>query len=633
MSKPSRQKKPPHKKVQPHDTHITARPQLQKQRRIFALVVIVVLAGIPFSLSKYFEFNSPGPFDSGAYVYSAAHILSGAKIGVEEKPSARLGTLLANMLGVWLFGFNETGPKLIQLVLQAAALVLMFVTMRKLFGLLAAAVGVIIASVYLSAPLIAKFGNVKEQYMIACMVIGISCFILYQLDNKWWQAMLAGAFLIWAPLFKPTGISAIGAVGLFVVLQPLLKNKTLKQTGFDIALLLAGAIAALAPLYIWILAWNVQLKLPYTFVWQTLTKFAPAKLATDQAKTVPDYISRSRKMVPFSEQWPIVLRYHGKLILPISLAVCAIAVRIVRGALRKRKAGKIKPVLYDRFVLLLAVWWLLDMAFVWISPRSYEQYYLPLNASAAMLAGYPAALYRDRLAQAAEKTRWIVIGVVGVLLMIVLSWHIFFGITNSPYNGRSYGQRRRGYAQKLKEISQRRKQNRKASWEIVGEYIRENSEPTDKIYVWGWIPGIYVQAQRFSSASRAFSMTRQPPQVLIHNTITLLNEFKQTMPKFIVDTRKRHIPTERPPYELWPIAPKGFMGLQKSTFLPVNERVIETYDRQWEQMLRERFGDDEADRYEALKPLREFVMKNYQVVSMFGQHVLFELKPSTRPTQ
>ena len=37
------------------------------------------------------------------------------------------------------------------------------------------------------------------------------------------------------------------------------------------------------------------------------------------------------------------------------------------------------------------------------------------------------------------------------------------------------------------------------------------------------------------------------------------------------------------------------------------------------------FGEDEALRYEAIKPLRDFVMTNYHVVKIFGDHVLFEL--------
>ena len=649
MSKAARKKRPSRKHIRPHSPSPShgrgkqkAAPPAKKQKeglrkagtkkRFVALIIITILAAIPFSMGKYFEFSSPDPFDSGAYIYSAKHILDGAKIGVEEKPSAQLGTLLVNILGVWLLGFNETGPTIIQTVLQAAALLLMFVAMRKLFGTLPAAVGVIVAAVYLSAPLIAKFGNVKEQYMIAFMVMGISCFVLYELADKWWFAFLAGALVSWAPLFKQTGLSAIGAIGLFVIVQPLLKHRTWKQTGIDILLLLAGAAAAIAPLYVWIIAWDVQMSLPYSFVWQTLGQMLPTPAGGEQAAKATDYVTGSRKLVPFSQQWPIVLRYYGVLILPIALAAGAIVVRILRMIYSATSAGKIKAKAYDRFVLLFAVWWVLDMAFVWISPRSYEQYYLPLNASAAMLGGYLTAIYYDKAKSTAYRGRWVAMGLVGLLIMIIMSWHIFFGIKKSPHSGTIYRNpstgkpvKRRGYAQKFQEISQ----HPKYPWEFAGEYIRENSEPTDKIYVWGWVPGIYVKAQRFSSASKAFCMPRPAPKVMEQTVAQLLTEFNREKPKFIVDTRKRHIPTERPPYELWPIAPKGFMGAEKPWFLTLDENVIAAYDKQWAEMLRTKFDQDEALRYEALKPLREFVMKNYKIVRLFGQQVLFELKNST----
>jgi len=585
-------------------------------------IVIAILAAIPFSMGKYFEFSTPDPFDSGAYIYSAKHILEGAEIGVEEKPSAQLGTLLVNILGVWLFGFNETGPTIIQTVLQAAALLLMFIAMRKLFGTLAAAVSVIVASVYLSAPLIAKYGNVKEQYMIACMVIGISCFVLHQLGGRWWHAVLAGAFLSWAPLFKQTGVSAIGAIGLFLILQPLLRNRTWKQTGLDILLLLTGAAIAIAPLYVWIIAWDVQMSLPYSWVWQTLAKFIPASAEVDQAKPTSDYIAGSRKLVTFSQQWPRVLRYYRLLILPIALALAAIIAKILRIILAPPAVNKTKENTYDRFVLLFGLWWILDMAFVWISPRSYEQYYLPLNASAAMLGGHLIAIYGDKLKTDAFKTKWIITGLVGLLLMIIMSWHIFFGIGKSPHTGLSYRTKTRGYLQKFREISQAPEY----PWEMVGEYIRTNSQPSDKIYVWGWFPGMYVKAQRFSSASKAFSMPRPAPPVLAELVSRLLTEFRQEMPKFIVDSRKRHIPTERPAYELWPIMPQGFMGLKKTQFLPPDKSTIEAFDKAWSNMLRERFDEDEALRYEAMRPFRDFVMENYRIVRMFGQHVLMEIK-------
>ncbi len=659
-------------------------PMSQKTKSLLWIALVVVLAAIPFSLGKYFEFNSPSAFDSGAYVYSAAHILDGAEIGVEEIPSAQLGTLLVNILGVKLFGFNDFGPKLIQMFLQAGVLILMFAAMRKLYGSIPpAAVGVIIASVYLSAPLIAKYGNVKEQYMIVFMIAGASCFVFYEFNKKWYMAVLAGALASWAPLFKQTGLSVIGGIGLFVIAQAILKHKTVKQVGTDILLLLAGVVAAMAPLYIWILAWNVKLGLPYAFVWTVLSSLIPAG-GGEAAQAGGGYISDARRLVPLAEQWPIVLRWYALMILPIAMSVAAIGARVLRLVRSKVSAMKPEPkgygrsillglaaavlfgaavyirvvwhvklglllnvsvlVLsgflvaiyydkakgYDRFVLLFAAWWILDMAFVWISPHSYEEYYLPLNASAAMLGGYVIAIYYDKAKSAMDKLPWIGMGAVDVVVIMAMSWHIFFGILRSPHTGQEYGGRARGYSQKYREIAARREQNLKGPWELLGEYIKANSVPDDKMYVWGWWPGIYLIAQRFSSASKAFCMPRKTPAALATEIDKLLTEFKEEMPKFIVDARKRHIPTNRPPYELWPVVIPPTLGVAKPRFLnPTNKAEVDAYDKAWHNYLA-KFEEAEALRYDELKPFREFVMNNYRIVQMFGQHVLFELKkPAT----
>ena len=245
----------------------------QKIKNIAILVLIGILAGIPFVMGKYCEFNQPDAFDSGGYVYSAKHIIDGAKLGVEEIPSAKVGTLLVNILGVRLFGFNETGPKIIQMLLQVSALIFMFYVMLQIYGMLPAAVGVIIASIYLSAPIISKAGNVKEQYMIAFMILGISSFILGQIRNKWLYIMLAGGFVGLGPLFKETSLSAIGAIGLFVLVQPLLKHATWKKTGKDIVLLLAGFFIFLTPINIWLLIHkSPSYYYPYGSLWAPIVQ-------------------------------------------------------------------------------------------------------------------------------------------------------------------------------------------------------------------------------------------------------------------------------------------------------------------------------------------------------------------------
>ncbi len=611
-------------------------------RNLVVVLSLIVLAGIPFALGKYFEFSIADAFDGGAYAYSARHILSGARIGHEEQPSAQAGTLLVNILGQELSGFNETGAEVLQMLIQLAALTLMFLTVRRLSGTLAAVISVIVASVYLSAPLIAKYGNVKEQFMIAFMIMGICGFIFYQLTGRWWWAVLAGSSLVCGPMFKQTGLSAIAAVGLFLMAQPLLHHYAWKKVGKDILLLAAGAILVLTP----IIAWYVRMDSPttcwpYSFLFRPVlsvfhaggqaTELSPAQTPaagkTDDSlilKLLPGYVSESWKALDSAgrkEAFLRVLRYYKLLLLPIGLALGAILARTVV-LLRGRRGKPEDPTGTDpgRFVPLLALWWVFDMAFTWVSPRSYEQYYLPLNASAAMLGSYLVGLYAHRLRTDRDRTRWVILGLLGAVLMIAMSWHIFFGILKSPHSGAPYLDRTRqpirgrGYLQKWQEV----RQGAVYSWESVGDYIRQHSEPADPIYVWGWVPGIYVRAQRMSAVAKAFEglMQTVTPEELSKRVQELLQAFQDNPPKYIVDTRKEDFPWNRPPLELWPITA---VGEKNVACLPPDPAMVSSYDAFWVPLLRQYFGGQaEAGRYQAMAPLRKYVMENYTVADPRG---------------
>ncbi|MDT8300698.1 MAG: glycosyltransferase family 39 protein [Sedimentisphaerales bacterium] len=655
MSKPTQKHKRSRSPIDPHKhnvnppdhqgNHATDSEKLLISKPVIVLIIIATLAAIPFCMGKYFEFNSPSAFDSGAYVYSAKRILDGAKIGIDEKPSAQMGTLLVNMLGVKLFGFNDIGPKLIQAILQAAALVLMFIAMRKLFGTLPAAVGVIIASIYLSAPLMAKYGNVKEQHMIAFMIMGISCFVLYQLTNRLWYAISAGTFLISATLFKETGVSAISAVALFIFAQPLLKHRSWKKTGADILLLTVGAVVVISPIYIWLLMQKAPANyFPYySIAGRPLAKLmkspqdqkplAPAEPNTPDTtvqstpvkqgflmKLMPAYVRDSWKILKpeqIKQAKLRVFRWYRHLILPIALALGSIIIRLISIiSLKLNKSKGPATTAFDRFVLLFALWWLMDMMFVWISPRSYEQYYLPLNASGAMLGGYMIAVYNNKLKSTAYKPAWVITGLVGFIFMIIASQHIIFGIKTSAHSGLAYSVPSRGYSQKLDEISRKPQY----PWIMVGQYIKNHSTENDKIYVWGWVPGIYIEARRLSPTPKAFEGTMHTltPQVLSERVREILNAFEKEPPKFIVDTHKRHFPWDRPPLELWPRTQKGF--------LPAVPEIVSQYDQMYAKMLREQIEPAEALRFEAMKPFRDYVMKNYKIVQPFGDFILFQRK-------
>ena len=61
----------------------------------------------------------------------------------------------------------------------------------------------------------------------------------------------------------------------------------------------------------------------------------------------------------------------------------------------------------------------------------------------------------------------------------------------------------------------------------------------------------------------------------------------------------------------------------------MDKKVIEKYDLWWSGILRQQFGEDEAGRFEAMGPMRDFIMANYKIVPRpFGGQIVLELKES-----
>ena len=758
-------------------------------KQIALIILVIILAGIGFSYGKYLEFNNNDPFDGSLNVYSAQCIANGQKIGVDVFPSARPATLLVNVVGVSLFGFSEFGPKLIQMLMQLAALGLMFYTVHRIYGLLPAAVVLILAGFYLSCPPFAKYGNVKEQFMIACTIIAACSLMLHHVGLRWWWLILTGGAAINAYYFKPTGASLIIAMVVYLPLQGIFRHRKWRQVGVDVLAVLGGACVGIIPLtcfYIWQGQWGqlartipflaLKAVLPIAVVglviyslfcgWRSYIRhrlsgqlrwwfwagglgvlavvfgafaiyFAfkgeslscledipvlnycfklPMRIrmfwdkVVDLATGGSGYIRSSKSVSVFKTQYDWVIRYYHFFVVPIGLSFCSIFWYLGRVFMRllqllKRVGPSQSDVdQKDYFVLLLAVWLILDMLFIWISPRSYVQYFLPLNASAAMLSAY--AIYRCQ-----KRPVGFIFLLAGWLVVdFLLTWII-------PADGFGYVTFRTAEAvgaywggffvrliplaaavgayllfkspgrakiltgvmiilcaimtiwwntENIQEFSKRVKNLRKgqtSSWEQVAEYIKQRSLPEDGLYVWGWIPGIYVQAQRFAPTKHpSYSdMHADSPRTIARNIAPLVEQLKSNPPKYIVDSQKFHYPYyDHPNFDLWPRwTDKKKRGIYlrfhlsqppvDTEFLSAKEisRLREfalghieeiTYRLLTDSMgLRRKGGAVEAGkarqmaqgerrRHEGMFALREFVMTNYQIVPLRGSIRLFKYK-------
>jgi hypothetical protein len=698
-----------------------AQPMVQPQspRRLcpaclVEILAILILAGGPFAMGKFFEFSQPDPFDGGAYAYSAWHVLQGAKLWQDEMISAQPATFLMNYLGVAMCGFSELGPKIIQTLLQLAALSLMFYTLRKCFGKTAAVISTAVASIYLSAPVIAKFGNVKEQFMIAFMVFA-ACFLMLTIKTrKEWLWAAVGASVLWPYYFKPTGLSVLAATGLFILLMFLFGQRSWTLFLNRLIFLSGGAIVGISPLLLFFHLKNTdllgtfpillikllivitvigyaamgvveanrryrlieRLKTVHSIYWKTgiaamllmyimgmiIVRLQPSAMNEDirnylyatmffslpqqaywklyvmvyqlwtSLGTNDFYVTGSRVLMGFSQQVPIVLRYYGVLKLPVALAVISILVGSLKFTLRIIKKNHTLES-QDWMAVFLAVWWIFDMGMIWVSPRSYEQYYLPMCASSSMLGGYAVWRFMARF-NPLQNIAGRILSPAALLVMIGMVFPIFAGLTYIPFSGASckevYGiPRDKGYIQSWKN-TWTRLHGRIDLWEQLGGYIQTHSKPDDRIYVWGWYPGIYVKAQRFSSSPAAFEGNMHiwsPPWMKVELRV-LLEAFAKYPPAFIVDSRKREFPWNVPPLELWPQTPKDSQGNQYG-FLSTEPAQVRQFETAYSAFLAKQASPVEAQRFEAMKPFRDYVMQNYEVVRVFGPHVLFIRKAAT----
>ena len=684
---------------------------------LVAVALTLLLGGIPFALGKYIELNTPDPFDGGAFAYSAQRLVTGARLWVDESASAQPGTLLCNVLGVKLFGFSDTGPNLIQMLLQIGGLAMLFYAVRRLFGNPAAVVSTTLAAVMLSAPVVAKFGNVKEQFMIPFAIVAACAFALHETGGQKRWAVIAGAAAIIPYYFKPTGIAVVVAIGLYLAAKLVLHRRQWKTVFVTLSLWVGGAIIGLAfpaTLFIWqdglsrfwrtfpvILLQGIVFFAALAFVAVALIHYIPWRSIAAPLRTVPrkvwqrgalliaaallvsvaaitltrgslpkediaayirslpfikaptraayplidrayivvkasgildesGYAGLSRKARPYADQAPQVFRYYHA-VGAVTYSAAATLLLALGALLRRRLKKQTPDTPLHAIAGFLAVWWVVDMGLVWVSAHSYEQYYLPLCASGAALTAYAVWTWSQWLARSVNKMPALAVAAAASLILLALVFPVFAGFTKSPDTGAEYkhyqtGQpeRRRGFAQSLASVGS----ETIAPWQALGDHVRANSAPDETLYVWGWFPGIYVRAQRIAPVPQAYEgeMHVTPPPAFARQIAKLVERMESNPPRFIADSLKRHFPFDRPPFELWPVVPPNMFNNPQPRLLSNDPREIEAFEKAYAAMLAQRFGEDEALRFAAMKPFRDFVMTRYRLAKQFGSHMLFERK-------
>ena len=169
--------------------------------------------------AKYMELNSPDPFDSAPCIPPGTS--SRARLGVDEAAALARHPHGQSHRRCGCSASTKRVPRSSRACCRPALMLMFYIaaltaTWRRWSP----------QPLPLSIcppPLIAKYGNVKEQHMIAFMIVAACCFLLYQQSGRWWLAVCArcgGKCLLLQTDRRPLSSPSVCTM----LLQPLMKR-------------------------------------------------------------------------------------------------------------------------------------------------------------------------------------------------------------------------------------------------------------------------------------------------------------------------------------------------------------------------------------------------------------------------
>jgi hypothetical protein len=189
----------------------------------------------------------------------------------------------------------------------------------------------------------------------------------------------------------------------------------------------------------------------------------------------------------------------------------------------------------DRILLWWAFW---SFAVLWLTGTFYWHYFLQIIAPFSILAAYgivatwKLAKSLSPLPRSLTRGGWTILVVVMIMIFIKTDYKYFFFYT--PVEQTLF---QHNYLEGVPDgygvynvLLQR-----------IAYYIRDNTDPTETIYVWGIAPQIYFLAQRkaatryISNSNMSFLVTNNSLKALKAYAPTVMEEIGKSHPAYIVE--------------------------------------------------------------------------------------------------
>lgn len=400
------------------------------------------------------------------------------------------GVYWLNALAWWL-----TGSYWGVMTLCAAALVIMhvvfFAVANALYGRASATLATMLAGFYFTQAFYEAGTNRGETFLVVCELVAVWWYLHAFARPAAWKWLVVGVSCGAAFAFKQVGLAACGAMGLHL-LWLMLRGRLTWRVGLARGLLLTGGVALMLAVVasgLWLWGGNAGV----AAAWHAIFGFNEAYFASGDSQL---------GYSPFSigatsdNMFPI-------LTLPVLMACAAVLHGVMREFGRQAEHDA-SP------LVLLTLWLLIALYGAQVCPTKHPWFITPALPPLLLLAADLLHRIRAELGLLRRMQQNAAVCAI-VVLMAYFAW---------PAVEVQWDEGWRVWLERVDSDEPMR-------WEVVGDVLADLTEPDESIQCWGWMPGVYLHAQR-PNACR-FATTEKIGQVGAARALIILEEIAESL--------------------------------------------------------------------------------------------------------
>ncbi|MFQ5806879.1 MAG: glycosyltransferase family 39 protein [Phycisphaerae bacterium] len=416
----------------------------------------------------------PNINDSHYYAYCGWRVSQGARPYLDVWNNKPPGTWWVNTLGCYICGPGLGRELLICSAAVAIAIVGFVAVARTAYHRSLWLAALATGCVLLTHLRYECGGNRTETFVVPCEILAVLGYLRWRRSGRLRWLVFGGLFAGAAPLFKQSGLAALGACALHLAWSQLSRRRVGAERDpakpWWVPWVVAGAAAATLPgIAAAALAAQGALGEAYFAIW----KFNRAYFAVNDAT----WLGSRGAFAPYWAELPPL--YGLYVVAGVGLVLAALRSWVRVGPTVAAGVGR-------EGVGVFWLWLLVAFYLACVGPGRLAYHLATTLAPLGLLALYPL----HWLLGGGDLGRRIVARPSMAVVVVIYLW-VLLGVGDD-----SVGVARRCWLQKPHWYALRRKHP--APYEVQAAEIKRRTRPHDTIYVWGWSPGTYRFAYRHS---------------------------------------------------------------------------------------------------------------------------------------